>query len=171
MPDTKVAKTANGWIDKDDPNTYYRVRRLARDARRAKRINQGQPKGVTVKAQTAQQIGLVPKVTKFSVFGMKNSVTGVPQGSQQLTSLQDKLYTRLTTSQGVDPTDALSIITSNGYNKAASYGHMRAAGATHAEAEIVINLDNPDISLAYGKAREAGESHTNALSSALNVNN
>lgn len=161
MPDTKISKTANGWIDKDDPTTFYRVRRLARDARRAKRVNQTpQPKVVQA-----------PKVTKFSVFSTKNSVTGVPTGSAQLTGLQDKLYTRLTKSQGVDPADALSIITSNGYNKAASYGHMRAAGATHAEAEIVINLDNPDISLAYGKARGVGESHTNALSSALNVHN
>lgn len=135
MPgDTKITRTADGWIDVDNPTAFHKVRRLARDARRASR-------------------GCVRPT---------DQVTG-----PTLTSLQTRLLNRMTQLQGVDADDALDVITSNGYNKAASYGHMRAAGANHSEALYVIGLNAPDVSLAYGLARFAGEDHTEALKEAL----
>lgn len=156
MPgDTKVHQTNQGWIDDDNPNTHYSARRLARDARRKARGDTTTTTKQTVKVKT------------HTVVGFKHSTTGIPAGNQTLTSLQEKLLKRMTDKQNVQEADAIDIITSNGYNKAASYGHMRAAGATHAEATIVIGLSSPDVSVAYGKARANGLNHILALSEAL----
>lgn len=160
MPDTKITKTVNGWIDLDDPNIFHPIRRLARDARRAKRIAMG---GVRRVAAIRPR-----QYTKnVTVVGLKDPQTNLPAGQIILSGLQRKLHDRLTNLQGVSQDDAMNVILGNGYNKAASYGHMREAGATHAEAEIVIGLDSPDVSVAYGRARAYGENHTTALAKAL----
>lgn len=141
MPgDTKIKKTYWGWIDVDDPTPIYNTRRLARDARRL-RLNP-QSWTTTVSHQT--------------------TVYDPP-----LSGLDARLYDRLTNKQGVSRDDALSVIRSNGYNAAASYGHMRAAGATHEEALSVIALANPAVSLGYGQARGRGDDHADALRWAL----
>lgn len=134
-------------MDVDDPSKTYPVRRLARDARRSK-----------VKIQTTSTT-----ITYVGTQAPKQD----DSGPQQLTSLQQKLFDRMTNRQGVSDVDATDIILNNGYNKAASYGHMREAGANHAEAKIVIGLDSPPVSLAYGQNRAAGLSHAGALSKAL----
>lgn len=133
-----------GWIDTDVPNVFYASRRLARDARR-NRLGNGH----------------------IAVVGYSSS-NNLPAGGAVLNQLQTKLYDRLTQRQGVDVADAVDVITNNGYNKAASYGHMREAGATHSEANIVISLDSPYVSLTYGRLRSRGYDHTPALQRALN---
>lgn len=139
MPgDTKIKRTANGWIDVDVPTNYFGARRLARDARRI-RLTSNRP------------------AFKLSP----------PKPQDSLTGLQDRLLTRLTQRQGVARDEALAVIKNNGYNKAASYGHMREAGANHSEATIVVDLELPDVSLAYGIARSSGEDHSAALRKAL----
>lgn len=157
MPDTKIAKTDNGWIDKDRPNIFHTVRREARAARRAARSIHGFFKKSAPKTS----------VINATVFGMKDAVTNQPVGQIILTGLQQRLYDRLTTKQGVSADDALEVVCANGYNKAASYGHMRVAGATHSEANIVIGLNSAAISLEYGLHRQDGMNHTDALAEAL----
>ncbi len=78
-------------------------------------------------------------------------------------SLQLKLLRRLTGKQGVPVAEAVEIVHDYGHNTAASYGHMRAAGATHDEAKAVIAHCDPDLSLRYGQRRAQGLSHTGAL--------
>jgi len=158
MPDTKIKKTIDGWCDVDSPN-FYPLRRLARDARRASLLAQGK------KLPTKKQVNTM-MTTNVTTLGYTPGLGQAP-ATIQLSALQQKLYDRLTAQQGVTPDDALQIITSNGYNKAASYGHMRAAGANHAEARIVIDLSDPDVSLVYGKQRGYGLDHTEALTEAL----
>lgn len=167
MPDTKIKREPQGWIDVDKPNTFYRVRREARAARRADRIaashNMTARKWIST-TTPLKVVGLTAKKTK--------AVTIIDSGdSDKLTSLQERLLERLTKTQGVAEDDALEIIKNNGYNKAASYGHMRAAGATHSEAKIVIALSEPTVSLAYGKNRAQGYTHTDALREALQDGN
>lgn len=162
MPDTKIKKTQQGWIDTDRPNQFHRVRRLARDARR-----------IALAKQPMK--GIAPQNAPFLPNNMNTNVVqvgyqpGPGQGTAvaQFVGLQKKLWDRLTMHQGVSPDDALEIITNNSYNKAASYGHMRAAGANHHEAKIVISLNSPDTSLAYGIARAQGMNHVDSLSKAL----
>lgn len=160
MPgDTKIKQNASGqWIDVDNPTVTHSARRLARQARR-NRLGTGLPSQVTS----------VPRVDT-SVAKPKDGLTITPAPGAPgslLTGLQARLLDRLTNQQGVDLTDALQVITSNGYNKAASYGHMRAAGASHNEAVIVIDLDMPDVSRCYGIARANGENHADAIKGAL----
>lgn len=151
MPgDTKIKRTAQGWIDTDVPSTYHRCRRLARDARRASRAT----------VSTAVTGVVVPKVV------VPTYTVTTPTGSS-LTGLQQRLYDRLTQQQGVSAADAFDVITSHGYNAAASYGHMREAGANHSEAKIVIDLGSPAVSLAYGQRRATGYNHAWALQRAL----
>ena len=162
MPDTKIAKTDAGWVDKDQPDIYHPVRREARAARRAARSIHGFFKG----SKSA------PKTTNVTVLGMKDAVTQQPAGQIMLSGFDQKLYNRLTARHGVPADDALEIVSDViahriGYNQAASYGHMREAGATHSEASIVICLGSPAISLAYGLARANGINHTDALAEAL----
>jgi hypothetical protein len=141
MPgDTKIKRTANGWIDIDDPATAWRTRRLARDARRG-----------------------TPTFSSASMTSVIHATVTPPA----LTSLEYRLLDRLTTEQGVTHPDALYVISSYGYNASASYGHMRAAGATHDEALNVISLGQPDVSLAYGKGLASGLSHLAAIQKAL----
>lgn len=144
MPgDTKIKRAPNaqsGWIDIDDPSVIFPTRRLARDSRRI-RLN---PQSWT------------------TAVSHQTTVYDPP-----LTSLQARLYDRLTHRQGVDRSDALSVVTSFGYNAAASYGHMRAAGASHAEALTVISIGSPTLSLAYGTNRAMGDNHHVALRDAL----
>lgn len=155
MPDTKILKTNDGWIDVDEPSNHWRVRWEARQARRA-RLGPNTKSPASIPTQTTVLFGVTPTST--------DGTTITP-----FTSLQNKLYVRLTSKQGVSDADAVSVVLNNTYNKAASYGHMRQAGATHAEAEIVIGLSNPDISLAYGINRAKKMSHTDALAEALKV--
>ena len=84
-------------------------------------------------------------------------------------NLQNRLIDRLTGAQGVSYDDARSVVTTFTYNKAASYGHMREAGATHDEALSVIGLDSPSVSVLYGQFRAAGQGHATALNGALHV--
>lgn len=156
MPgDTKISKTVNGWIDNDNPGVFYPVRRLAREARRLAR-------GVTTtttRARRPRPIGQ-PRPSTVAV-GPGATTTPVT-----LTSLQQRLYDRLTGPQGVSAAEAQEVILANGYNKAASYGYMRAAGATHDEAKAVIAYESPTVSLAYGIARAQGKDHNDAFNEA-----
>lgn len=147
MPgETKIFKNSSGWYDVDNPSVYYPTRALCRDARRG------------------TSVATLPK----RVMSVPSSVaTSQPQNGSLLTGLQLRLLDRLTYQQGVDLADAMSVILVNGYNKAASYGHMRDAGANHSEALAVINLDSPAVSVAYGRARANGLDHTSALKEAL----
>jgi hypothetical protein len=156
MPDTKILRKDSGWIDTDVPNVIHRVRREARDARRANRV--------VNKAITNVNISSWKPTGHATVTGV--SVTHL---NSTLTGLQQKLYDRLTNKQGVDTDDALDVILNNGYNKAASYGHMREAGATDAEARIVISLNEPQVSLDYGLHRGMGYDHIDALKEALSA--
>lgn len=141
MPgDTKIKRTTKGWYDVDNPSVYYPARRYARDARRGTPV----------------------------VFKSKPTVTGDQTNSaRSLSGLQKRLYERLIYRQGVTTTEALAVIMNNPYNKAASYGHMRAAGANHSEALTVIDLGSPAVSLAYGQHRAVGYQHTDALRDAI----
>lgn len=153
MPgDTKVKKTQNGWIDVDEPNKTFGARRQARDFRRYRLT------------------GTTPTKTVKSTPTPATPVTPDPVAKLQagLSKLQARLLTRMTLRQGVFQSEALEVILDNGYNAAASYGHMRVAGATHDEALIVIGVGLPDVSLAYGIARARGKDHTAALREALN---
>jgi hypothetical protein len=159
MPDTAVLKTPSGWIDRDSPNQVFRVRREARDYRRGR-----------VKFNKPSMVASTPMKTSQTVTTATMSVNAggsIRTTASTLSHLQRKLYDRLIYRQGVGHDDAIEILTTNGYNKAASYGHMRAAGARHAEAKIVIDLENPDVSVAYGRKRAAGLNHTDALAEAL----
>lgn len=152
MPgETKIFKDSSGWYDVDKPGVYYTTRAFCRDARRG---------GLPSRALS------VPRSPSPISVTVQNITTSPVDGSP-LTSLQQRLLDRLIQSQGVSINDALAVVSTNGYNKAASYGHMREAGANHAEALVVIGLDSPDISVAYGKARAVGEEHTDALMVAL----
>ncbi len=169
MPDTKIRKTLQGWIDVDNPATVYPVRRLARNARRTYLVQAGLYKKPVRQTQpvTARAIK-VNTVTTATVLGYQPG-PGQQQATLTLTGLHKKLYDRLTNDQGVSATDAMEVLTDphNGYNKCASYGHMREAGANHAEAKIVIALDNPTVSMSYGISRAQGMNHTDALNKAL----
>jgi hypothetical protein len=149
MPDTAVLRTPAGWIDRDQPGQAFKTRREARRARKAKRFY---TRPLPVQATSASG----PAVTS-SAFQL---TTPAHAG---LSRLQQRLYDRLTGGQGVTAADAFDVVTSMGYNKAASYGHMRAAGATHGEAVEVVDLEDPDYSLAYGRFRAAGNGHDRAL--------
>lgn len=153
MPgDTKIKQTPQGWIDIDNPTTFHPSRRLARLARR----------GTTATAPTTTSAP-----TRSAKIKPIDTQSLSSDGITLLSSLQMRLVDRLVNQQGVDLSDAMDVVTSNGYNKAASYGHMRSAGATHHEAQIVIDLDSPDVSVAYGRARANGYNHTGALQKAL----
>lgn len=150
MPgETKIKQFPQGWADLDNPNAYWATRELARQARKASR-------GTLVKRQD------VTIVQVFTPDQDDNDNTFTT-----FSSLQQRLFDRLTQQQGVSADDALSVIEANGYNKAASYGHMREAGATHYEALVIIGLNDPATSLGYGQARAAGEDHVDALMGAL----
>lgn len=156
MPgETKIKRCPQGWFDVDHPTTFYRTRAEVRDVRRSGASSL--PSRVAAVPRTAT----VPNVTVINVNVSPGATT------DDLTSLEYRLFDRLIYDQGVSETDALSIITNNGYNAAASYGHMRAAGANHFEAEFVIGLGSPDASLAYGQARANGLDHIDALKEAL----
>lgn len=172
MPDTKIKHTPQGWIDTDKPHTYWRVRRLARQARRDDR--QAAPAVKAAIPQRTRGLGSMQGVPG-PIAQMKTNVTAVgyqPGPGQQtvvgvMSGLQQRLLDRLTARQNVTSDDAVEVISNNGYNAAASYGHMREAGANHAEAKIVISLGSQDTSVNYGKGRAAGKSHVDALSEAL----
>lgn len=155
MPDTKIARTSDGWVDLDDTSKAYDVRWKARLARRHAQ------QGVFIPGPTSSFSPPSLTTSTFTAAGNTNGTVNV------LTPLQQKLYDRLTLTQSVSITDAMDVVINNGYNKAASYGHMRAAGANHSEALTVISLDNPAISLSYGLSRAQGLNHTDALNKAL----
>lgn len=148
MPgETKIFKNTNGWYNVEKPGVYHATRDAARAARKATITN------TYVAAHTTP---VIPDNAQASTFA--------PRG---LSELRQRLFDRLTKRQGVDPVDALSVITSNGHNAAASYGHMREAGATHDEALSVIWRGSPSVSLAYGHHRAYGYNHADALRDAL----
>lgn len=147
MPgETKIFKNTSGWYNVEKPGVYHATRDAARAARKATIV------GTTA---TATAPTSTPTPIKH------------PQTGMTMTGLQQRLFDRLTQRQGVDTLDALFVVTSNGYNAAASYGHMREAGATHAEALAVIWLDSPTVSVSYGRLRAAGNDHTSAYKEAL----
>jgi hypothetical protein len=150
MPgETKIFKNHSGWYDVDNPGVYHATREECRQARKGH-----------VPASTA---AVRPSLNTNAVAD-----TNVPDTALTgLTGLQQRLLIRLTSSQGVSQSEALEVIRQNGYNKAASYGHMRAAGAGHFEALQVIYIGSPTVSLSYGKAREDGFNHVDALTKAL----
>ena len=146
MPgDTKIKRVPVGndykWIDVDVPSNFYDARWQARDARRGAVAHHARPRTYAVSTPPASPTGL--------------------------TSLQQRLYDRLTATQGVSASDAHDVITSHGYNAAASYGYMRAAGATNEEALAIIDRGNPQVSLTYGRLREVGHNHAASLATAL----
>lgn len=160
MPDTAILKSSAGWYDRDNPNTTFRVRREARAARRAAR-------GGPVTTPSAPKASMPSQTITYGTVTQLNNGHTTTTMTGSLSSLQMRLYDRLTMNQGVSNADALEVITNNGYNKAASYGHMRAAGANHYEALAVIDLDSPSVSKAYGVNRADGMNHTDALAEAL----
>lgn len=139
MPDTTILKTANGWIDRDEPNVFHPCRRLARDARRGR---------------NPRAVKMVAKPTTLLHVNVAN-----------LSQLQRKLYNRFTSHQGIPADEAFEVVRKWTYNKAASYGHIRAAGATPKEAEFVVNQNDPTTSLMYGNDRAAGIDHLVSLAS------
>jgi hypothetical protein len=144
MPgETKIFKNSSGWYDVDNPGVYHATRALCRDARKSNLLTKVTPAPRSVPTAITSPVG------------------------PGLTSLQIRLLNRLTQRQGVSLVEARNVITNNGHNKAASYGHMRQAGANHCEALQVIDLDSPAISVAYGRARAAGYNHVGALAKAL----
>lgn len=151
MPgETKIFKSQSGWYDVDNPNVYHPTREACRQARKGG-------------ASVAPAIAVVPVLPS-----QDTNVATVPDTYQAgLTGLQQRLFIRLTSSQGVSQSEALEVIRNNGYNKAASYGHMRAAGANHDEALQVIFVGSPAVSLSYGLSREDGFNHVDALRKAL----
>lgn len=153
MPgETKIFKNSSGWYDVDNPTVFHPTRERCRDARKAARK--------VIPASGTFTTTLPKPVTPVV------SVQARP-ATPSLSSLQNRLMDRLTLNQGVGQFDALAVITTFGHNAAASYGHMRAAGATHNEALSVISLGDPDLSLAYGLAREDGLDHDLSLNAAL----
>ena len=173
MPgDTKIKRNAHlkGWFDVDEPTVLHKTRWQARAARKAKKA------GLQVAYTKAPQ----PKVTSGYIQAAKGTstthatitVSGIHDFIQsvtkpKLTSLQSKLLNRLHNSQNVNYNDAEFIVTHFGYNAAASYGHMRVAGATHDEAYLVVSLNNPHVSVTYGLLRAQGEDHISALREAI----
>lgn len=139
-----VWKVQDGWIDRDVPNVYWSTRREARLARR-------------------NRLGKTVPTTTYSTAPKSHQT--VPD----LTSLQKRLVNRMTILQDVDLVDAVYAVRTWGYNKAASYGHIRAAGATHTEAVSVVERNDPAFSLAYGKERAAGVTHGASYARALIV--
>jgi hypothetical protein len=164
MAKTQISRTPYGWVDNDNPTQFYASRRAARAARQASLIAQGKTAHLRSISKPKSQTLTVPKTAPQPL----PNVTVINTTVNNLSSLQDRLYDRLTNRQGVSAADAFDVITGNGYNKAASYGHIREAGATHEEALDVVNLELPDVSLAYGLARAAGTDHADALQEALN---
>lgn len=151
MPgETRIKQFPQGWADLDHPNVFHATRAVARDARKASRA--GTPVVTTQIFQTVQ--------TSTPTLDLSPTFSG----------LQNRLLNRMVNQQGVSVDDATSVIETNGYNKAASYGHMREAGADHYEALVVIGMDDPAVSLAYGQARAAGEDHVDALMEAFRSN-
>jgi hypothetical protein len=152
MPgETKIFKSTSGWYDVDNPTVFHPTRDICRLARKADR------------KVLPTAIGTIT----MPVYASPPAVTVKTRpATPSLTSLQNRLMDRLTLQQGVGEFDALAVITTFGHNAAASYGHMRAAGATHNEALDVISLGVPDLSLAYGLARFAGLDHADALKEA-----
>lgn len=179
MAKTQISKTPNGWIDNDNPTVFHPSREAAREARRKSLYYQGKTAhlrslkvnhGLMSQSWVRSSAGLPATQTTGTPSTSTNSIDTVKVTNVTVdlfTGLEQRLFDRLTQRQGVSQTEATSVIKSNGYNKAASYGHMRAAGAGHFEALFVINLDNPDVSLAYGIARANGDDHTTALREAL----
>lgn len=159
MPDTAIVRVNGGWVDRDNANVTWPTRWRARDARRAR---------LTGKPVVTQQQS---KPTQTITFAQLATSASANTTATTLTSLQFKLFNRLTQSQGVSDADAQHVIENYGYNQAASYGHMRAAGANHFEAVAVIQLQSPEISLEYGKCRAVGSDHTDALACALKSSN
>lgn len=150
MPDTTILRTPDGWIDRDAPTVFYKTRWMARDARRTNHPSTNR------KARAVHQSTRVAK-----------PVT-VPSAMMPV-DLQRKLRDRLVNVQTVDAVDADFMVNNFTYNMAASYGHMRAAGANHHEALQVISLRTPEISREYGERRAQGYSHSDALTMALTV--
>lgn len=158
---TRIERTANGWVDLDYPNVTYTTRRVAREARAARlRREQTSPQYASTSDFKAAHV-----LHREAADAQRQAET--PEVEADLTRLQQRLFTRLTTEQGVTEKDALTVIQAVGYNAAASYGHMRAAGTTHYEAAAVIYLASPRISLSYGTARGTGASHFDALKEAF----
>ena len=156
MAKTKITQTPQGWIDDDDPTVFHPNRRAARVARYRALVAKGKTAHLRSKPSTSANTYKIATPLAPNVTGITN-----------LSSLQNRLMDRLTQRQGVALADAMSVITGHGYNAAASYGHMREAGANHNEALIVIDLGSPDVSVAYGRARATGYNHTYALQKAL----
>lgn len=157
MPgDTKIKQNSFGqWFDVDNPSVTHKTRREARAARRGSLPSQiaSVPRQITSTAASATNTTLtltVPPKTPSLAY-------------PTLSSLQNRLIDRLTSRQGVSLAEALWVVVNNGYNKAASYGHMREAGATHTEAVSVIDRGDPDLSYAYGLARAGGFDHDEAI--------
>lgn len=170
MPgDTTVKRIAPGaWIDIDDPNTTYPARWRARQARRDKKVTLVSTPSSNLPGNSHNTTPTMSVVSVRAGLGFPALTSAQVGVIPPYTPLQLRLMDRLVQRQGVDWTDAHQIINEYGYNQAASYGHMRAAGATHTEAEYVIKLENPAVSLAYGKARAQNYTHTTALRNALN---
>lgn len=162
MPgDTKIRKTTTGWIDVDVPTQPYAARWQARKARRDRLA------GAPTLPTRVTSLPTVRDRLAGTVTVPTSTTPSVAPSTSTLSPLQQRLYDRLTQRQGVSAADAYDVVVNNGYNKAASYGHMRSAGATHEEALEVVDLDSPSISLSYGLARFAGLGHTAAFVEAL----
>lgn len=154
MPgETKIFKNTNGWYDVDNPGVYHATRALCRDAR---------------KGNLPSKVTSLPRTTSAISCGTFTTVQApAGPGLSAFQGLQHRLFVRLTAQQGVTTDEAKDVILNNGYNAAASYGHMREAGANHSEALFVIGIGAPDLSVAYGIARAAGYNHTGALEKAM----
>ncbi len=153
MAKTQITRTSSGWVDNDDPTVLHPNRRTAREARRKSLYYQG-------KTGHLRSLKSKPTSTTAPTFTVTQPLTG-------LTGLQRRLYDRLIYQQGVTTTEAYFVVTKRGYNAAASYGHMREAGANHSEALSVIDLGSPNVSRAYGQHRAVGFTHTDALRDAI----
>jgi hypothetical protein len=161
MPDTTILKTPNGWIDRDEPNAFHGSRRLARDARRASKGKSAWSIAGFLKPGSSLGSKTITNVMP-SVFNRTTSVT-FDSSRAPLTSLQQKLYDRFTTEYLMSPAEAREIVTQWTYNKAASYGHIRAAGVSMVDARQVVEMGDPRMSLNYGKSRALGLTHELAL--------
>lgn len=170
MPgDTKIVRAPNrqgGWIDIDVPRTIYATRLQARNGRASRLLAAKNSRSLHPSGGIAPQrsTGAIPVADADT--DVKTVTTDNP-GVFSLTSLQFRLFLRLTQEQGVSPDDALSVMRSFGYNASASYGHLRAAGATHDEALSVIHYGVPAVSRSYGEARVAGKGHFEAAQEAI----
>ena len=168
MPDTRITRTANGWIDKDTGD-FYPNRRTARIQRRSRAVRGVLTKGIVSPNDVRKVVGKLAtgpvdiKLTSPVATTTVSASTGVKWPTPPMTGLQRKLFSRLTTEQGVSSEDAKLVVTTLTYNKAASYGYMRAAGATHDEAYSVVERGVPALSINYSKLRAAGNSHDMAV--------